>query len=68
MIARILVSLGFPVAAVGLTIFGMGTAMAIPDKDMENIGLWLLGLGTLAGVIGIFWYRADEKKAESQAS
>jgi hypothetical protein len=64
MIARILVSLGFPIAAVGLVVFGMGTAMAVPDKDLESLGLWLLAGGTIAGVIGIFWYRADEKKHE----
>lgn len=65
MIARILVAMGFTIAAVGLTVFGMGTAMSVPDKDMESLGLYLMIGGTLAGVIGIFWYRADEKKHEA---
>lgn len=64
MIARILVALGFPIAAVGLTILGMGTSMAVPDSDMKNLGMILMIGGTIAGVIGIFWYRADEKKHE----
>ena len=62
MIARILVALGFTIAAVGLTVYGMGTAMSIPNKDMEHLGLYMMIGGTIAGVIGIFWYRADEKK------
>ncbi|MCC6704316.1 MAG: hypothetical protein IT334_05525 [Thermomicrobiales bacterium] len=62
MIARILVALGFTIASVGLTVFGMGTSMSVPDQDLENLGLYLMIGGTVAGVIGIFWYRADEKK------
>jgi len=67
MIARVLIALGFPVAAVGLTLFGMGTSMAVPDQNLENLGLWLLGGGTLVGIIGIFWYRANEKRYEAEA-
>jgi len=62
MIARLLVSLGWPIAAVGLTIFGMATSLATPSDSQENIGLILMIGGTIAGTIGIFWYRADEKK------
>ena len=67
MIARVLVSLGFPVAAVGLTLFFFFSSMAVPDQSLENLGLWLLGGGTVVGIIGIFWYRADEKRLEAKA-
>jgi hypothetical protein len=65
MIARLLVSLGFPIAAVGLVVIGMATSMSVPDEGLTNQGLILMIGGTLAGVIGIFWYRADEKKHEA---
>ncbi|MEZ4497747.1 MAG: hypothetical protein R2845_13450 [Thermomicrobiales bacterium] len=65
MIARILVALGFPIAAVGLTIYGMGTSMAVPDSDMMDLGMIMMVGGVIAGIIGIFWYRADEKKHEA---
>ena len=65
MIARILVALGFPIAAVGLTIYGMGTSMAVPDSHMMDLGMIMMVGGVIAGIIGIFWYRADEKKHEA---
>jgi hypothetical protein len=65
MIARILVSLGFPIAAVGLVVIGMATSMSVPDDGMRDQGLYMLIGGTVAGIIGIFWYRADEKHYEA---
>jgi hypothetical protein len=64
MIARLLVSIGFPIAAVGLVVIGMATSMSVPDDDMTNQGLYMLIGGTVAGIIGIFWYRSDEKHYE----
>lgn len=64
MIARILVSLGFPVATIGLVIFGMATAESIRNDDQANLGLALLIGGFVIGVIGVFWYRAEEARAE----
>lgn len=68
MIARLLVSIGFPIAAVGLVVIGMATSMSVPDLDMRDQGLYMLVGGTIAGIIGIFWYRADEKKFETHSS
>jgi len=64
MIARILVSLGFPVATIGLVIFGMATSESIRNDDQANYGLATLIIGFVVGVIGVFWYRADEARAE----
>lgn len=64
MIARILVSLGFPVATIGLVVFGMATAESMRNDDQANYGLAMLIIGFVVGVIGVFWYRADEARAE----
>jgi hypothetical protein len=64
MIARILVSLGFPVAAIGLVVFGMAGAESIRNDDQANFGLAVMIGGFIVGVIGVLWYRADEAKAD----
>jgi membrane protein DedA with SNARE-associated domain len=64
MIARILVSLGFPVSAVGLVIFGMATSESIRNDDQANLGLALLIGGFVVGILGVLWYRANEARAD----
>ncbi|CAN5698990.1 hypothetical protein BH09CHL1_BH09CHL1_15320 [soil metagenome] len=64
MIARILVSLGFPVSAIGLVIFGMATAESIRNDDQANLGLYLMFGGFIVGIIGVLWYRANEARAD----
>jgi hypothetical protein len=67
MIARLLVSFGAVAAAVGFTIFGMATSYVKMDDGMANIGYVLMAVGVVGAVIGAFWYRADERKAEAAA-
>lgn len=64
MIARILVSLGFPVATVGLVVYGMAVSESMRNDDQANFGLAVLIGGFIVGVIGVIWYRADEARAE----
>ena len=67
MIARLLISFGAVAAAVGFTIFGMATSYVEMDKDMAGISYILMAGGAIATVIGIFWYRAEEHRAEAAA-
>ncbi len=53
MIARLLASVGFPVAAVGLTILGMATSESVRNDDQLNLGLYLIIGGMIAGIIGL---------------
>lgn len=62
MIARLLASIGFPVAAVGLVVFGMATSESVRNDSQANLGLYLLVGGLIVGVIGVFMYRAEEAK------
>jgi len=73
MLARILASVGFPVAAVGLTILGMATSASVPaehrvewgfiDMTQFDLGLWLIIGGLIVGIIGVIMYRAAESRA-----
>jgi len=65
MIARLLVALGASIAATGFTIFGMATSYVKMDDDMARISYILMAGGGIATVVGIFWYRADEHRAEA---
>ena len=62
MIARILAAIGFPVAAVGLTILGMATSESVRNDDQLNLGLYLIIGGLIAGVLGVVLYRMDEAR------
>lgn len=62
MIARLLASVGFPVAAVGLTILGMATSESVRNDDQLNLGLYLIVGGLIAGVVGVVLYRMDEAR------
>jgi hypothetical protein len=64
MIARLLVALGASIAATGFTIFGMATSYVKFDDDMARISYILMAAGGIATVVGIFWYRAEERRAE----
>ena len=65
MIARLLISFGASMAAVGFTLLGMATSYVKKDDDMAMISYWLMAVGVVATVVGAFWYRADERKAEA---
>ena len=65
MIARLLVALGASIAATGFTIFGMATSYVKMDDDMARISYILMAAGGIATVVGIFWYRAEERKADA---
>ncbi|HEY7033321.1 MAG TPA: hypothetical protein VH482_18415 [Thermomicrobiales bacterium] len=67
MIARLLVSFGAVAASVGFTIFGMATSYIKMDHDMATISYVLMAVGGVATVIGIFWYRLDERRADAVA-
>ena len=58
MFARLLASLGSVAAAVGLVVFGMGTAFIEPDDSLVNLGIILMVGGLIAAVIGGLIYRA----------
>ena len=59
MVARLLVSLGTVAAAVGLVVFGMGTAFVEPDDSLKNLGIILMVGGLIATVVGGLIYRAE---------
>jgi len=59
MFARLLASLGSVAAAVGLVVFGMGTAFIEPDDSLVNLGIILMVGGVIATVIGGLIYRAS---------
>jgi uncharacterized membrane protein len=63
MIARLLASVGFPVAAVGFTILGMATAESVRNDDQLNLGLYLIIGGMIAGIVGVIMYRASEARS-----
>jgi membrane protein DedA with SNARE-associated domain len=65
MIARLLVAFGASIAASGFTVFGMATSYIKMDDDMAMISYIAMAAGVAATVVGIFWYRADERKAEA---
>ena len=62
-ISMILAAIGFPVATVGLTIYGMSSSYTIRDEGMGGIGMWLMVAGFIAGVVGVLGYRASERNA-----
>ncbi|HEY8447335.1 MAG TPA: hypothetical protein VIL01_09520 [Thermomicrobiales bacterium] len=72
MIARLLVAFGAVAAAVGFTVFGMATSYVEFHDDYARISYLLMGGGAIAAIIGIFWYRANERRlvelAEARAA
>jgi hypothetical protein len=62
MIARWLLSVGVVAASVGFTFFGMATSTYELHTDMRDVGVALMAGGGVASIIGLFWYRADERK------
>lgn len=68
MVARLLVAFGLVAAAVGLTVFGMATSYVEFHDDYARISYILMAAGLLAAIIGLIWYRADEKRATAQAA
>jgi hypothetical protein len=65
MLARLLVSLGAPAAAVGFTLYGMATTFVKHDDDIANIAYILIAVGLVATVIGAVMYRITEKQIEA---
>jgi hypothetical protein len=61
-ISIILASLGWPIATVGLTVYGMAGSYSTVDSGMKGTGELLMLAGTIAGVVGILGYRASEAK------
>ena len=62
MIARVLVALGFPLSAVGLLVYGMAVSESMRNDDQANFGLALMIIAFIVGLVGVFWYRADEAR------
>lgn len=62
MIARLLVSVGVVAASVGFTFLGIATSTYEFHEDAGRLAYVLLAGGGVASVIGIIWYRADEKR------
>jgi hypothetical protein len=61
-LSMILAAIGFPTAAVGLTIYGMATSYAIRDDSMASTATLLMVAGMVAGIVGVIGYRASERK------
>jgi len=61
-ISIILAALGWPVATVGLIIYGMAGSYSTVDTGMKGTGEQLMIVGAIAGVAGILGYRANEAK------
>jgi heme/copper-type cytochrome/quinol oxidase subunit 2 len=67
MIARLLVSFGSVAAAVGFTLFGMATTYIKTEDWIAKWSYVLMAVGIVAAVIGVFWYRAEERAVEASA-
>jgi hypothetical protein len=65
MIARLLVSFGASIATAGFTVFGMATSYIKMDDDMAQLSYIAMAAGVVATIVGVFWYRSDERKAEA---
>jgi predicted permease len=68
MFARLLASLGSVAAAVGLVVFGMGTAFVEPDDSLVNLGIILMVGGVIATVVGGLIYRASLNATASRST
>ena len=53
--------LGAVAAAVGFTVYGMGTSTLIPDPQLIDVGKYLMVGGLLALIVGYVAYRATER-------
>ncbi|MGD9711629.1 MAG: hypothetical protein AB7V46_06120 [Thermomicrobiales bacterium] len=60
MIARLLVSVGVTAAAVGFTFLGISTSTYDVHQDARDLAIALMAGGTVAAIIGVFWYRSSE--------
>jgi predicted permease len=68
MFARLIASLGAVAAAVGLVVFGMGTAFVEPDDSLKNLGIILMVGGVIGAVIGGLIYRASLHSSTASAN
>lgn len=61
MLARLLVAVGATAAAVGFTFFGIATSTYEYYQRAGDLGIGLMIGGAIATVVGLFWYRAQER-------
>lgn len=51
--SRILTALGLVAASVGLTVYGIGAAIAVPQDFQMRTGIILMVVGVIATAVGI---------------
>jgi hypothetical protein len=56
-----LVVLGSVAAAVGFTVYGMGTSTLLPDAQMLIVGRILMIVGVIALAVGFVAYKATDR-------
>jgi hypothetical protein len=61
MLARLLVAVGVTAAAVGFTFLGIATSTHEYYQRAGDLGIGLMVGGAIASVVGLFWYRAQER-------
>jgi hypothetical protein len=61
MLARLLVAVGVTAWAVGFSFFGIATSTYEYYDRAGELGIGLMIGGVIASVIGLIWYRAQEK-------
>jgi len=61
MLARVLVAVGVTAASVGFGFYGIATSTYEFHNNAGDLGVYLMIGGTIAAVIGGFWYRAEER-------
>ena len=60
-----LVVLGAVAAAVGFTLYGMGTSTLLPDDQLISTGRYLMIGGLIALVVGFVAYKATERSGRA---
>ncbi len=61
MLARLLVAVGVVAAAVGFGFFGIATSTYEYYSRLGSLGIALMVGGGVAAIVGLFWYRAQER-------
>jgi len=56
-----LITLGSVAAAVGLTLYGMGTSTLQPSGNIIDVGKYMMIGGTIALVVGAVAFKATER-------
>ena len=60
--AKVLLAVGVVAVSVGFTFLGIATSTREVHQDAKDLGIILMAAGGAAAVIGLFWYREEERR------